>query len=154
VTDLDGNSSPDLVVTSFQSNTFSLLLNRTPQILVPVPVTVGTTTDLVVSSPSDGGFPCICAFAVFSSPGIPLPQGRHIPLTPDFLFDWSLDPTNPIFLGTFGVLASDGTAIVSLRVPPVPALSGFRFHGAFLVVDPAAPLGIGTISPARPLVIE
>lgn len=55
----------------------------------------------------------------------------------------------PVFTGFLGLLDALGESVaLSMAIPAEPALSGLRFHGAWVTLDPAAPSGVGFISRA------
>jgi hypothetical protein len=108
-----------------------------------------------ISSPTDAGKIVVGAAAFGRSPGILLPDMRIVPLNNDALLTFSTTPLNGVFLNFAGVLdvngVFDGAAIF---VPPIQALHGFVLYVAYVVLDPAAPLGIGTISLPSTFVVE
>ena len=84
------------------------------------------------------------AAASFSrSPGIPV-DSRFVPLTIDNLFSLSLN-TPALFQGFGGTLDSQGRAGMNVIIPNLP-LRGIRMFFAAIVIDLAAPSGIGQIS--------
>jgi hypothetical protein len=115
---------------------------------------IGTTVPVRFYSPTDAGKVVVGAAALGRSTGITLPDLRIFPLDNDTLFAFSTMP-NPVFTGFTGVLdangAYDGAAIV---VPSLPTLEGIFVYLAFAVLDPFAPLGIGTISRAATFQVE
>jgi hypothetical protein len=88
-----------------------------------------------------------------TTPGIVLPDSRVIPLNYDFLLEFTLVPNNGVLFNNSAVLDSAGTASVIFAVPVVPGASGITIYGGFVVGNPANPIGIGTISPALPIII-
>jgi hypothetical protein len=95
---------------------------------------VGTTRNIRVCSPQDGGKAFAMA-AALTTPGIATCAGI-VPLAMDWLFFLSLDPSNPYFLNFTGTLANDGSSEVSaLALPNIPALVGQSFVLAFVVLD-------------------
>lgn len=113
------------------------------------PATVGGSLTVSLSSPAEPGAPYICGFATATTPGIPIPDGRVVPLANDFLLQLSTDPTNPIFLNTNGNLDAAGSSVVTAIIPPTPGLSGFTAHVAFVTISPQGALS--GISP--PLIV-
>ncbi len=95
---------------------------------------VGSPLTVTLSSPLEPGLPYICGFSAGTSPGIPLPDGRIVPLANDFLLMLSTDPLNPVFLNTNGTLDGTGSATVTALVPPDPSLSGFTAYAGFVTV--------------------
>ena len=55
----------------------------------------------------------------------------------DALTAFTLDPTNPIFVGSIGTIDANGSANATLFVPPVPLLSGLTVYAGGLTTDPA-----------------
>lgn len=107
-----------------------------------------------VSFPSQVGKSYVLAFSLTgSNPGVPLSDGRVVPLTPDSLT--SLTTTQslpPLLTNNIGVLGAGGSAQARLNLNPLgTAVNGVRLWAVAITLDPAAPLGIGEIS--RPLLI-
>jgi hypothetical protein len=118
---------------------------------------VGTSVPVRFLSPGDAGLVAIGAASLDRHPGtmLPAPDGRVVPLVMDALFTFSTNPLNPVFLGFSGVLGPGGVYDgASIDVPPLPFLHGERAYVAFVVLDPTAPIGIGTISRASVFLIE
>ena len=51
-----------------------------------------------------------------------------------------------VFQGYRGLIGPNGQAVAAIWIPPAPALVGTAIHSAFLVLQPAAPSGIRSIS--------
>jgi hypothetical protein len=156
--DIDGDGDIDLVATSRDGDAVSVLVNRTAgaaprPLLTPgaAPV-IGTRMSILLSSPTDRAHRYACALALGSTPGIPLPDGRTLPLNADPLFVLSLGQLGAIFLDSIGHLDSVGSAFVRLAIPDLAALRGATIWAASVVVDPIQPFGIGSIS--TPLAIR
>jgi hypothetical protein len=101
------------------------------------------TAELVNSAPT----PWIVALSLGKA-GIPVLNGRQLPLTLDALFNASLG------FGLSGLLqasAPDGTA--ALALPNDPALVGLRVFAAGVTLDGTKPLAIGAISNDHTFVI-
>jgi hypothetical protein len=148
--DLTGDQVPDLVATNDAGTTISVLRNLVANgtLSMIAPATIGTVAPMQVSSPADAGDFYVAAFAFGSAPGITLPDGRHFPLNDDILLAVSLLPNNGFFLNTAGFLDAIGTAIVSIVIPPIPALIGGTIYSAAAVLNGAASSGIEqTIGP-------
>lgn len=118
------------------------------------PATVGGITTLDMSSPADPNGSYACALAAGTVPGIPLADGRTIPLNLDDLLLLTLAAGNPVLLNNLGVLSPSGAASAVLAVPNIPQLLGLTVHAAFVVADPLAPTGVGTISPSLPITVQ
>jgi len=120
------------------------------EVHAPGPTSIGASRPVHFSSPNDAGKPYLLAASLATRPGIPV-GGRRIPLVPDALFGASV--TLPAVFQKFqGVLDGNGQATAVIRVPGASGLRGLSFYVAGVVVDPAKPLGIGTISNAVHLV--
>jgi len=75
----------------------------------------------------------------------PIPLGnRQLNLSPDDLLLITVNNYVPsIFVNYAGQLDTQGEAKAEIRIPNNPGLIGLRMHTAFVVLDPAAPLGSG-----------
>jgi hypothetical protein len=113
----------------------------------------GAALPVVLLSPGEGGRPYACAFSAGTSPGIPLGDGRFIPLQPDGLFWYSLDPSNLLFTNNLGVLGAQGSAFCTALIPASPPLTGLTVYAAGATGDPAASLGISRITPALAILL-
>lgn len=113
---------------------------------------VGSVYPVFLTSPTDAGKAYILAASFSTRPGIPL-GSRTVPLNLDDLFTISqIIPA--IFQNFHGFLNASGQAVALLNIPPAPALRGFGFYLAAVVVDPGAPQGIGTITNAEHIVLQ
>jgi len=64
--------------------------------------------------------------------GIPLPDGRVIPLTADSLFFFSVSGLAPtLFIGYNGTLDANGDSFVEIALPNITALVGVTFFNGF-----------------------
>ena len=89
---------------------------------------------------------CFMAAALSPSPGIPLPDGRILPLAPDPLFFTTLGSGGGIFQGFFTRLDSRGRASASWTVPNLPSLAGMDIYFAAFTYDPASPTLVGRLT--------
>lgn len=111
----------------------------------------GTPGDygLRVSFPTQAGNPfvAVCGLSGFS-PGIPLADGRVIPINVDAATLASLGGAlAPLFAGNVGRLDARGAAVATLRVGALARLApGLRIWFAAVALDPTAPLGIADVS--------
>lgn len=114
---------------------------------------IGTVLPIAIASPLHPNAPYIAAFSGSAAGGIPLSDGRSIPLAMDALFWFSLDPNNGVFLNTAGMLDSTGTALswVLVDIPPWPSLVGATVAGVAVTLDAGSASGFGGIS--APLLI-
>ena len=67
--------------------------------------------------------------------GTPLPNGQVFPLDNDSVVGLTLDPLNPIFVGSVGVLDAAGAATATFYVPPLQLLSGLTCYSSALTID-------------------
>jgi hypothetical protein len=56
--------------------------------------------------------------------------------------------------GFVGALDQDGNGLGSITFTGFPQFNGLRLYTAFVVLDPAAPSGIRTISNAHALLVQ
>jgi hypothetical protein len=105
----------------------------------------GKAVDLYLQSPGDKGLLYIMGSSLGTGP---IPIGtRKLNLSPDDLLLITVNNYVPaIFVNYQNTLDSKGEAKAQIRIPNVPALIGVRIHTAYLVLDPAAPQGVKTIS--------
>ena len=76
--------------------------------------------------PSEAGQAYFAGAAFGALVGIPLGKGRRIPLDPDPLFFFSLNM--PALFSNFqGVLNAQGTTMLTVNIPALPQLVGYRF---------------------------
>lgn len=95
------------------------------------------------------------AFSFGTTPGIPIGDGRFIPLNPDPLFVLALHYGHLINLvNNIGTLDSNGQGQVVWTIPSVPQLAGVTLYAAFITVDATAPAGIASISPSVPITLR
>lgn len=115
-----------------------------PAIGIPYPVQV--------SSPQNAGKVYVLGASFSSRPGFQI--GSHtVPLNPDELFKVSrLVPA--MFQNFTGVLNARGQAVATIHIPAIVALRGLSFVVAGVIVDPAAPSGIGTVTNAEAVVLQ
>lgn len=102
-----------------------------------------------VSFPNAPGAPF--AFALSASgdaPGLPLADGRAVPLVRDPLFDVTAGGAlYPVLFGNHGTLNAAGDAYVRFNASALGAsVRGLRLWGAALTLDRTASTGIGEIS--------
>ena len=110
------------------------------------PPQLGTAINFTLSSATDPLKGYAFGFASGSIPGIPLPDGRTIPLNLDAIADFTLTPANPFFPNNFGALNAAGSASASVLLPAYPPLVGMTLHGVFVVLDPLASFTVNQIS--------
>lgn len=157
----DGVCDQPLVFPNGQNTDFLPLAK--PLVAAPVLSIIGTPSvgGMVVFNVSDAGNPgraYLVAFSLGTFPGIPLGDGRTVPLNPDVLFFASLDPVLALQLGlsgTQGTLNAVGLGAASWMIPNVLQAVGLTVYAAFVTVDPALalPVAVRSISPAVPVTI-
>jgi serine protease len=86
-----------------------------------------------------------------NAPGIVLADKRVIPLDPDPLFFLSLSGLTTLFADFQGTLDAAGYAVARLEILNAPFTIGLTIHTAFVVLEPASPTGVGTISNPWPV---
>jgi hypothetical protein len=92
-----------------------------------------------------------CAFG--SNPGIQL-GSRVVPLNVDLMLQLTVGGVPNVLTGFVGQLNNDGIAGGAMTFTGLPQLIGLRYVTAFLVLDPAAPFGIRTISNALDTLVQ
>ena len=120
------------------------------------PLTPGSAATLDIDAGAVlGGRTYVLAGSSCASPGIPLPlSGRVVDLCPGPLFDLSLTPGNPIFLGFSGNLGPGGQAQATILIPNLAALSGLALNLSGVVIDPLFIESIASIVDNRILTIN
>jgi hypothetical protein len=132
-----------------------ILAIREPALALDAPATTGTGPNLILGSSGDAGLPYLIALALANAPGIPLGDGRLVPLMPDALTWYALAPGNPILPAPYGVLDAQGSASSPLVIPPYPALAGAALFASAITLEATAPAGIrNVINPATRIVIQ
>lgn len=162
VGDMDNDGFSELAIgaplsakSGFSAGAVHVFCFAQPGLELVDPLVPGSQATLRIRSAAESGLTYVCAFSASGSvPGIPLPDGRVVPLNIDAITLLSLEPNNGMFLGTVGLLDGLGTATVSINVPNAVALSGFGLQCAFIVFDPSTTSGIGTVSDALNLVVQ
>jgi beta-lactamase superfamily II metal-dependent hydrolase len=115
----------------------------------------GGNVTLTLYAQGTAGKPYQLALSDSAAPAIVLPvDGRMIGLAFGWLLDFSLVPNNGVTTGFAGTMSGFGYGFGSIGLPNDPAISGFSFHAAGVVVDPAYPGGIGSIAPSIALTIQ
>ena len=102
-----------------------------------------------ISFPGDGGKSYVLALSLTGcKPGIPLPDGRVIPLVPDKLTEATVRYVlPPLLTGNIGVLNTYDRALVTMNLNSLgSAVKGLRVWAAAITLDPAAPSGISQVS--------
>ena len=151
---LGSATQADRLEIAWPSGQHQLLLNvpanqilhvREPRLSLGAAPVVGTSPALQLSIPGDGSRPYAMLLALGAAPGLPLPDGRLIPLNLDVLASLTLAPGNPILPGSLGVLDPLGAASSPFVIPGLPGLIGLSVTAAAISADPLAPSGIRNI---------
>lgn len=135
-----GNLWPRSDLLRHESRHLTWFMNRAPH-----------DRTLALSFPREPGRPYVAGLSMHgASPGVPLPDGRTLPLNPDPITALSVQGGIPgILSGTVGVLDRYGCASVRVDVGPfAKALRGMRFVAAAVILDPQASSGIAIVSDA------
>ena len=108
---------------------------------------IGNTLYLSVFSAQTPNAPFGIGFSLSTSPGITLPDGRAVMLTPDSLFWAALMPNSGVFSNVTGALGPTGVSLMatSVAIPNDPALIGLTVYAAAVMGDPNLPAGVGRI---------
>jgi hypothetical protein len=114
---------------------------------------VGSSQGLRFSDPNSAGKVYLAASALGDTPGIQI-GNRNLPLNPDLLLRLSIGGLPPILTGYFGTLDQNGIGSGRIAFQGFPGFTGLKFVTAFVTLDPAAPMGIGTISNAHPTQVQ
>jgi len=101
------------------------------------PATAGGTFSLDLDLPGSAGLYRFVLLALGTSPGLPLPDGRHLALNQDVLFNFVL--ANPgaggAFTGVVGPMPASATDTASFTLPNNPMLVGATLQIATLTLD-------------------
>lgn len=99
------------------------------------------------AGPNNAGRPYLCLGSISgTTPGIPLPGGELLPLSPDGYFNYTLNtPNSAILSNSFGVLDVNGRATVTFR--PNRRFVGLTAHHAFYLTGPT----VDFVSEAEPV---
>lgn len=111
----------------------TLLMERILGLLCPLPVrasgvpAIGQTLAVTLDFPLAPNQSWVAGAAFGVAPGIPLGDGRTIPLNVDPLLVYSLDPLQTVFTGMTGALSPAGQGSLQVALPNDPGLHGFAF---------------------------
>jgi len=139
----------DRVLFSNFNSAFATLFEGLATFLTPTsPARVGMSAGYRLAVPGDGGL-VYCAAASFgTTPGLPLPDGRVLPLQVDGLFLVSACANNAFFSGFIGVLDPNGVAGFAVNLPNFGGLAGIAYSVAAVTTDVNAPGGLSIVSNA------
>ena len=128
----------------------NLLMERILELMCPMPVDpvgdamAGQTLQVDLAFANSPGFIYVAAASAAPAPGIPLGDGRTVPINLDALAQYSLS-SQPFFLNMTGNLSVLGTGQLQLQIPNVPGLTGLGFVLSALTID-----GVGMIDSVAP----
>lgn len=125
-----------------------------PALSLDAPPLTGTSVQLQVDAPGDGGNPYVTLLTGSTEPGTPLPDGRVVPATLDPLALLTLQPGNPFLPAPAGVLDAAGSGATALVIPAFPGLQGVTVHAAGATLDAAFPSGVRTLLPPLPITLQ
>jgi subtilisin family serine protease len=94
----------------------------------------GNTIDIEISDPTNAGNLYFALLSLGNSPGITLPNGLVIPINPDFIFAFSIQPST-IFIHNIGLLDNNGEATATLNLPNIPIIQTFTIHSSFITAN-------------------
>ncbi len=104
-----------------------VLMERILKLMCPLPIrlagtpTPGQALTIALDFPTVPSANYIAALSLGVNPGLPLGDGRTVPLNPDGLFFLSLDPMQPYWTGIQGTLSLTGQGQMQVFLPPVPS---------------------------------
>lgn len=111
----------------------------------------GSSPDLMWKSQGEEGLAAIFALAFTPAPGLPLPDGRVVPLALDPLFALTASPNPILWPNVAAIDPATGLASCTVNIPP--GISGALFFASSVTLDPLAPIGIGQIAPPLPIFV-
>ncbi len=98
---------------------------------------------LYLNSTLEPGFTTILALSLGRSPGIPLPDGRVIPLNIDDLLLLSIQSPSTVFLtNNFGFLNANGQTTATMNLPNILGIQNLEVYAGFITINSTS----GTLS--------
>ena len=98
--------------------------------------TIGNTISLKLYDPQSANKPYLLSASFGSFPGIPLADGRTIPLNNDWLFNAVLyTPSLFGFSRSIGILDSQGNGQVTWTIPNIAFFQNTNVHFSFITID-------------------
>jgi hypothetical protein len=142
------NDSNRALFTNYNSSFATLFEGLATFLTSTSPARIGNPAGYRLAVPGDAGLVYCAAASLGSSPGIPFPDGRVLPLQPDALFLVSACANNAIFSGFIGVLDANGVANFAVNIPNIGGLVGIPYSVAAVTTDVTAPSGFSIVSNA------
>lgn len=140
-------------LTNVAANNIYELLEPTLTSAGPAPV--GGSTTITASIPGDEGLPYLMVLSLSNTVGTSLGPNAVLPIDFDSLAALTIDPANPILVGSNGSLDAQGDASATVNIPPLPFLSGFTIYAAALTIDaPLFSFARTVIAPELPILIQ
>ena len=116
---------------------------------------IGTTVNLSVFDPLQIGNKYVVMLSFGTSPGIPLGDGRVIPLNLDMLLLLSLQAPALIGLSNnINFIDPQGYGASTWNIPNIPEIVGLTVYAGFVTIDHTRPVPIASISNAVPITIQ
>lgn len=118
---------------------------------------VGRTINFTLFDPLRANLTYVLAMSFGNASGIPLGDGRVIPLNYDPLFSLSVQYPSLIGLtNSVGTLDTQGRGRSQWTIPNVPQLAGVTVYVAFITLDATLPFPqlVTAISPALPIILQ
>ncbi len=100
--------------------------------------TIGPNANITfyLNSKLEAGFTTILALSLGQTPGIPLPDGRVIPLNIDDLLLLSIQSPGTVFLANnFGLLNFNGQTTATMNLPNIPGIQNLEAYAGFITIN-------------------
>ena len=111
-------------------------VNAVPYLNKTGNLTSNSVISLNINDKLNPGVIYLLALAFTSTYGLPLPDGRIIPLDYDDLLILSIqDPASVFLAGSVGALNSNGQSQATMTIPNIPGIETIEAHAAFITVN-------------------
>ncbi len=100
--------------------------------------TIGPNVNMTfyLNSKLEPGFTTLFALSLGRIPGIPLPDGRTIPLNVDDLLLLSVQSPTTVFLSnSWGALNSNGQTTTTMNIPNIPGIQNVEAYAGFITFN-------------------
>ncbi len=94
----------------------------------------GNVVNIEISDPMNPGNLYFALLSLGNTPGMPVPNGLTIPINPDFVFGFSIQPS-PFYLNNIGGLDANGKATATLLIPNITGVETFTVHSSFITAN-------------------